>query len=243
MDTLGGVALTTLILFLVLAILLENALSTLFNWRVFLTYFSTRGIKTVVMILVGYFIVKTFDLDLIAGLVTAYNSDAAILAMSGSTESITESKFGTQLLSALVLAGGSSGVYNIMRSLGYREPIPESRVYPSPPADKAWVSVTVNRVEAVGPVQIAISEQKVHDTETVTAIAGTVFEKRPGLLTLLLRNKNRFPQNGGYSVQPNTAYRISVTGKSVDGKILSAQVEPGPLVFANRAIADFEVTI
>lgn len=46
-------SLAALTMLLVLAVLLENAFSVIFNWRVFLTYFSLRGVKTIVMVTVS----------------------------------------------------------------------------------------------------------------------------------------------------------------------------------------------
>ena len=46
-----------------MAVLLENAFSIIFNWRVFLTYFSLRGMKTLVMIIVSFIVVAVFNID------------------------------------------------------------------------------------------------------------------------------------------------------------------------------------
>src|SRR6516225_10013948 len=56
-DTVYSTSLSVLTMLFVVALLLESAFSTIFNWRVFLTYFSTRGVKTIIMIVISLIIV------------------------------------------------------------------------------------------------------------------------------------------------------------------------------------------
>lgn len=91
----------------VLAVLLEQALSVIFNWRAFLQNFDARGAKTIVAVAVARFVVGAFQLDLVKDIVHVY----AVKPPS--------SGVATTLLTALILAGGSSGVNNVLVSLGW----------------------------------------------------------------------------------------------------------------------------
>jgi hypothetical protein len=113
-------SLAALTMLFVIAILLENAFAIIFNWRVFLAYFSSRGVKTIVMIVGSLIVVNVFDVDIVASLISAYKAAAE---PSGPV-----SKF----ITALILAGGSTGVYNRMYALGYRSERREAELNAKP---------------------------------------------------------------------------------------------------------------
>ncbi|MCP4506831.1 MAG: hypothetical protein GY826_10615, partial [Fuerstiella sp.] len=92
----------------VLAVLVESALSLIFNWRVFLEFFNKRAIKTVVMFVVSLTVVRTFNIDIVADLMKVYDPDSS----PGDVMST--------VLTALIVAGGSSGVNNLFVALGFR---------------------------------------------------------------------------------------------------------------------------
>lgn len=226
-------SLAALTMLFVIAVLLENAFATIFNWRVFLTYFSSRGVKTIIMVAIAYALVRIFDLDIVAALIAAYQKGAV---------SATEWQFPSQLITALILAGGSAGVYNIMYALGYRNERREQELAATPPDDKAWVAFRVNRVKAAGDVVVKIKENGQAAATAPAPIAGTIGFRTPSLRELLLRNRNRFPENGGYTLKANTVYAIAIEAKDGTGQPL-----PDPLnkefVFAPRAIVDFNLTM
>src|SRR6516164_453340 len=56
-DMVYSSSVSVLTMLFVVALLLESAFSVIFNWRVFLTYFSTRGVKTIIMITISLIIV------------------------------------------------------------------------------------------------------------------------------------------------------------------------------------------
>jgi hypothetical protein len=213
----------------VIALLLESALAVIFNWRVFLTYFTLRGWRTIIMVGVALLIVTQLDLDIFRDLVAAYTN-----------VTVTNPDFGTQFITALIIAGGSVGVNNLLVALGYRDKNKAEEVIPKPKEDRAWVAVEVKRDKAVGAVRVLIAE--VANVPAVP-IAGTALAKRPGLLSLLFLGTNRFPRSGGYEVKPYTAYKIQVEGRDVDGNALTADVTAAPVAFAPRAIVDFEVRL
>jgi hypothetical protein len=80
--------------------------------------------------------------------------------------------------------------------------------------------------------------------EMPPAIAGSIGYSRPSLWQLLFRNVDRFPENGGYVVKPNVAYRIMAEGKDKDSNTIQRLNENDRYyVFAPRAIVDFESEI
>jgi len=223
-------SLKALTILLVAAILIENALAVLFNWRVFLTYFSLRGVKTIISVIVSYLIVTSFDLDVVASLLNAYTTEPA------------DSTIASKLLTAMILSGGSGGVNSLMASLGYRERNRESVVNPAAPKSEAWIAIKINRVNAVGPIQVHVTEIP-EPKKDPSAIAGTIGVKRPSLKELILRNANRFPANGGHVVDPKKVYGIKVVAHDAGGTLLNDPLAGEEYRFAPRAIIDFEVTM
>jgi len=231
-------SLKALTILLVAAILIENALAVVFNWRVFLTYFSLRGVKTIVSFAVSYVVVLSFDIDVVGDLMSAYMTPEGATG----TEVPNLSSPVSRILTALILAGGSGGVNNLMVALGYRDRGRDEDVAPSAPPNKAWIAVWVKRDKVVGPVRVHVTEVPAPDPAP-DAIAGTIGFRRPSLLELLMRNPNRFPANGGYEVEPGKVYRIDVVGLDRDGEPIPNPVGREVYRFAPRAIADFEVSL
>jgi hypothetical protein len=230
-DTLYPEALKALTVLFVTAVLLESAFSVIFNWRVFLAYFSSRGVRTIIMVVVSLVIVNIFELDILADLIRAYTKKSAAPEMQPVSTFVT----------ALILAGGSAGVYNILVALGYREKREE--VAPKPSQNEAWIAIRVKKQNAVGEIQVLVEPvNPLPAGPNPPAIAGTIGFRRPGLFELLLRNANRFPQNGGYVVQPNVPYLIEVEGRDANGTPLK-RLGGRSYVFAPRAIVDFDVTM
>lgn len=232
----------SLTILFVTAVVLESAFAVIFNWRVFLAYFDTKGVKTIVMIAVSLLVVWIFNLDVVATLIAAYTlpatgGDQATLAAEVAKNSGPISI----LITAFVLAGGSSGIHNIMYALGFRSSR-DTDITPKPPRDEAWVSIRVRRLNAAAPVQVAVSKvDATPDGVVPPALAGTIRFRRPTLAELLFRNVDRFPQNGGYVVEPNQIYRIEVEASDGNGKLLDRFDRY--YKFAPRAIVDFDVQI
>jgi hypothetical protein len=242
-DTVYSTSLSVLTMLFVVALLLESAFSTIFNWRVFLTYFSARGVKTIIMIVISFIIVYVFDFDAIASLIAAFKLPAQLppdetkdaMAKLAAEQTGAVSK----IITSLILAGGSAGIYNLMVALGFRSRR-EAEVDPKPAVGQAWVALRVKRVNAVGPVNVVVAE-KAQMPPDLLQIAGSIRFTRPSLKELLLRNVDRFPQNGGYVVGPNKAYVIKVEGRDARGTPISTL--GGTYAFAERAIVDFDVEL
>ncbi|MDH4371627.1 MAG: hypothetical protein OEV99_17565 [Nitrospira sp.] len=221
-----------LTLVFVLAVLLEHAFSTLFNWRVFLTYFSRTGVKTIIMVVASWLVVREFGVDIVAELVTVYRTNPQ------------PSGWLSQFLTALILASGSTGVFNLMRALGYRTESRETEHNVKPPVDQAWIAIYVKRAKSVGDIRVTIKEvgSASSHPSAPSPIAGTIRSTRPPLLSLIFRGSNRFPQNGGYVLKPHVIYEISVIGKDAEGVKLEALQEQA-YVFAPRAVVDFSASL
>ncbi len=97
-----------LVLFLLLSVVFEAAMTTVFNWRWFAKRFEGRGVKTPLTVFVAWIIVDAFELDLVS----------RILNVAGGGEHAAT--FSGQVLTALLLAGGSDGVYRVFTRFGIR---------------------------------------------------------------------------------------------------------------------------
>jgi hypothetical protein len=237
-DQIYSKSLAALTELFVVALLLESAFAVIFNWRVFLAYFSLRGVRTIIMIAASWLVVSHFGLDVMATLIAAYKSPPAP-DQSINPGSITGGV--SQFVTALILAGGSSGVNRIMTALGFRSPSREEEVVPHPPANKAWVAVRVNRKQAKSEVLVCIKEIGPPDANSPSPIAGMISFKRTSLPGLLFREVSRFPQNGGHTLAPNTVYSISVEAKDANNNPVHSQAQL--YVFAPGAIVDLEIDL
>ncbi len=105
LHSVGDVLLTIL----VLSIVFEAAMTPIFNWRLFLKYAEGKGMKTPIVIGTAFLVFWSYDLDIIHNLLLALGQKA-------------ECGFGGQVLTALLIAGGSDGVFRIFTKLGIRNP-------------------------------------------------------------------------------------------------------------------------
>ena len=100
---------SVLLIFLVMSVVFEVALTPVFNWRVFLARFEGKGVKTPTVIILAFFVFWRYDLDIVRDLLVALGYEA-------------ELSFGGQFLTALLIAGGSDGVLRVFTRLGIRDP-------------------------------------------------------------------------------------------------------------------------
>lgn len=235
-ETIYRESLAALTMLLVLAVLLENAFALIFNWRVFLAYFSLRGVKTIVMFAVSLAVVLTFNLDIVASLINAYKP-------AGSE---SQAGFVSALITALILAGGSAGIHNIMYALGYRSDRGAEEIDATPPKDKAWLAVRVVPMRKQAISEAFVKVRKIGDAAAVTGapapIAGTIGFSRPQLKNLLMRGSDRYPQNGGHVLLPDVVYEISVEAKDNRGVVVPAPAAE-QIVLAPGAVVDRTVRL
>lgn len=100
MNEVGNV----LIVFLVLAVVFEVALTPIFNWSIFLAHFEGKGYKTPITVILAFIVFWGYGLDIISDLLQALDRDADIT-------------IGGQIITAFLIAGGSSGVFQIFTKL------------------------------------------------------------------------------------------------------------------------------
>jgi hypothetical protein len=189
-----GDAFTVLFLLFVLAVVLESALAILFNWRPFVERLNARAVRPLVSFAVALLLVFTFDIDLVTAMVNVIRLSAE-----------SPSPWG-RILTAMVIAGGSAGVNNLMVGLGFRQVRTPETAVPKPPAKHGWISVSVVRKEAVGPVSVSIGVPTAGKTPFVHVIREST---RPGW-RYFLRDPGRFPGSGGYTVAAGSDVTVEV---------------------------------
>lgn len=208
----------------VLAALLESALALLFNWRPFVATLDGRAVKPLLSFGAALVVVFTFGLDDLETLLEAYGSSP----IQGDGERVS------QIIEAMIIAGGANGVNSLLRSLGFRA-IPTAEVEKKPPATEAWLSVGLHRVRAVGPVQVVTDPGGELGT-----IHGTM--RRRGFFGFFLRDKGRLPQSAGKSVPPGKELSVTLHGRDADGNDLPSpaaqKIKP-----AAGALIDLEFTL
>ena len=101
---------SVLMVFLVLSVVFEVALTPLFNWRIFLQYFEGRGLKTPITVIAALLVFWKYDLDIIKDLLVVLNKPDPGITLGG------------QFITALLIAGGSDGVFRIFTVLKIRNP-------------------------------------------------------------------------------------------------------------------------
>jgi hypothetical protein len=211
----------------VLAVLLESALALLFNWRPFVETFNSRGVKPLIAFVVAYIFVSQFKLDIITGLTNIYTKQSYPISLLG------------EVLTAMIIAGGSSGVNNLMQSLGFRQVRDSAPPPAKPPPATGWISVTLKRNKSVGPVDVLITL-----VGTATSVVGTI---RGGpwtnwLADLFLKDANRYPPELGHALAPGQ-YTVQFAGcDDKKARILSAQ-SWGPYNLPAGAIIDIELEL
>ncbi|MGX5845480.1 hypothetical protein ACWGTO_00220 [Mesorhizobium sp. PL10] len=226
----------------VIVLVVESALTTIFQWRLYRMLFNNRAVKTLVMVAVGLTVVLGFHYDIFARLVA--------LVTSGTTPATWSGKVSTGL-SALIIAGGSAGVNTLLQRLGIRSPVQAEPERPVLNKDQAWISIRVTRNTAVGPVQIAVRELADDAKAPATpALAGTLVERTfwETVREAFMADAMRFPSYGGRTVTSGKTYEILAVGMRlvpVNGvsqkEDFSVPVYTGS--FASQAIVDFSVTV
>lgn len=111
LDAVGEV----LLVFLVLSVAFEVALTPVFNSRLYLARFEGKGVKVPLTIVLALIVFWGYELDIIQELLNALGhttTDGQPISLS----------FGGQLLTAFLIAGGSDGTFRIFSKLGIRNP-------------------------------------------------------------------------------------------------------------------------
>jgi len=226
-------AFKSLFVLFVLALLLESGLAVIFRWRPFLVYFDGRGIKTVISFVFALLFVSTFQMDIVTDLVNVY-------AQRG-----TPFRHGVEgyVITALIVAGGSAAVNNILVALGFRSVVTPAQMAPKPPRTEGWVSVTLLRNKAKGPVDVLIGlppvAPAIHPPIAGTIIGGSQLTK---FVRLFIRDASRFPMSGGFAVPAGSLCQVELKGVDANGASVASPVW-GPETIAPGAVVDLELTV
>ncbi len=224
-------SLRALVILFVLAVLIESALAVIFNWRLYLALFYSRGVKTLVMIAVSALVVWSFNLDIVYTLLDVYGFPS-------------ESGTLSRLLTALILAGGSSGVYRVLVALGYREAKAPEEVRPTPKKAKAWISVRVTRKAAVGPIYVRIRDDGAITSTSPANLACVIAPEGfwRTVWSVFFLSHDRFPQAGGYELDIGRQYTLEVAATDSSGQTIPCGIN-GPYTFADGAIINFRISL
>ena len=215
----------------IVVVLVESAMSTLFTWRVYRAVFNHRALKTPIMLAVGLMIVWGFGDHIFWRAPWCWSG----AMQAGDTRSLL-----TQVVSAMIIAGGSSGINTLLQNLGLPALVlPDAPPRPQLAATEAWISVQVNGGQPGEAFHVAIAPLA---TTAGPALAGSVEVKRfwHGVREAWRSESNRFPNYGGWSLEANKGYKIEVVDVRSAPPTSTAVFEGS---FAPRAIIDFQVTV
>ena len=193
---------------------------------------GATSIRTVISVLFAWFFVRTFDLDIVTRLINVYSDNKDFKVA-----------FPGLFITALVIAGGSSGVNSLLIALGFRSVKTAEQITPRPPADKAWIAVRLIREKAHGSVLVSIGDPAAAPGGALT-VAGTISGKsRQGWIArFFFRDYGRFPTAGGFAVRPGQPCTVSITGTDENHAVVGP-VAWGPHALAAGAIVDIELRL
>jgi hypothetical protein len=207
----------------VLAVLIESALAIVFNWRPFVETFNARAVRPLVAVVVAYIFVEGFDLDIVTNLV------------NGATTAEHPSRPLGQILTAMIIAGGSAGVNSLFVALGYRERKTPETTAPKPPPTVGWIAVRLvsKPPEGSGSIDVCIGKPPAADKPP--PVVGTIKHKSRAVVNYLLADKGRFPTYGGHAVAADSEVTIALMSGDETIK------KWGPHTVAGGAIIDIDL--
>jgi hypothetical protein len=140
----------------------------------------------------------------------------------------------SKLLSALVLAGGSSGVNSVLVSLGFRSVRTAETIQQKPPPDKAWLAVEVTRTPRKGdqPAVDVLLESIANNVASGPQLLTRLKHTRWPVIGRLpfIRGTGRFPAWGGHPLEPGVTYKVYIQqapAQVPQGQQAPAQVPQG----------------
>lgn len=98
---------------LVLSVLFEQALTPIFNWRIFAEKFEGKGVKTPFTLILAFLLFWNFDLNIFKEVMLAFG------------KKVEPGKLGTFMgcaITSFLIAGGSGGIFNLYTKLNIRNP-------------------------------------------------------------------------------------------------------------------------
>lgn len=222
----------------VLALLMESAFALLFNWRLFQALVVGRAWRTPIMLVGSWLVVSAFKLDLIVELFSAYRG----FTVSGGVF--------TEILTAMIVSGGSVGVNKILTGLGFRSAIPRqdpNTNRESLAQNEAWVSLDISAVLPGRRLSVEMQED-VAPAGTAPTLAIFTPPGEGRLKAIMFPSRGRLPASGGMRVTAlNKLYYFAIRDLNsnqlydVNGNKIPDIRHSAPYCFAARAIVDFSV--
>jgi hypothetical protein len=209
----------------ILAVLLESGLAVIFNWKLFQTTFDTKATKPIIAVIVACVFVFSYRLDITTTLVNLYTGANYPIGVGG------------ELLTALVIAGGSAGVNKLLQALGFRSVQQAPPPVAKPPPTLAWLAVALKRSRAVGTVNVLAGPSG--NLSLVGTIGGPGLSNR--LLRFFFQDSARFPPSGGHTLAPGTL-EVRLDGVDKNGGNVQSTTW-GPYDIAAGSIVDIELTL
>ncbi|KRB32485.1 MULTISPECIES: hypothetical protein [Mesorhizobium] len=238
--------LTELMKVFLIAAVFEQAFAAIFNWRLYQEFFSARAVKTLVMLVIAALFVGLSGYDPVSKIIGFANGIQQVPATMPTTVLTT-------VLSALIIAGGSAGVNTLLVNLGLRTPSAAAEP-PKPQTGSAWFSVRVvasrSAPRADYVVGLTLADQSVAGDPVLGVLARRSVGER--LRRVFSRDPMRYPSSGGYTVPTGKPYAITLSQVVQDPpptkgeKVIKTTLKPiwsWTGSFADRAIADFEITL
>jgi hypothetical protein len=217
-----------ILLLFALAVILESALALLFNWKPFVEHLIPRAVRPVIAFLAAILVVNLLNVDVVATLANALNSTKYPPSTIG------------QILTAMVIAGGSAGVNTMLIALGFRSVRTPATVAPKPPPEKAWLAVRALEGNSRGDLFVFLTSPPGGANALMGVIKGR--SKPDSILSWFMSDRGRLPNYGGHTVQPGESYVVEVRGKDANGVPLPPETY-GPMQFAKGAIVDIDVRL
>lgn len=208
-----GASINALTKLAVIAIILEQALALIFDWKPFRVTFDRTAVKPLVSFIFAAAIVHEFGLDVVSGLITAYGGDQTGVGII------------SKLVTALVLAGGSSGINRILQRMGVRTNL-NTKDESAPPPTKAFVSVVpLPKAPAGNFASVTIvGIDAAGTTHSLGNVPGANIGKDPtGIRAFFLQEKGRFPTDGGFALEPGQ-WSIRLDAVDTGGAVTSSAV-------------------
>lgn len=213
---------STLLKLFVLAALLESAMAIVFNWRPFLMLFDGRGMKTPCMLSMALLVVYWLNVDVVQTLVAQYKFPPIH----------REDLWFANLLTAMVIAGGSAGVNKLLVTMGYRSVLKAEDIKPRPAPTQAWISVAWAKDTANPDVDAVKVEIMDGGSFSVVGQLNRPSSRRL-LRSLFFRDFGRFPHSGGWDVAVNvplTVRLVAVNNPAKFSALWTGTLKPGAMV-------------
>jgi hypothetical protein len=211
----------------VVAVILESALALLFNWKPFVENLVPRAVRPVIAFFAAILVVNLLGMDVVAALANA---------LDGTKHEVTTTG---QIITAMVIAGGSAGVNTMLIALGFRS-VRTPATEPKPPPDRAWLALRALDGKSRGDLFVYLTSPPGGANALLGVIKGR--SKPASILSWFLSDRGRLPNYGGHTVLPGHDYVIQVRGTDENGVPLPPATY-GPLQFARGAVVDIDVKL